>query len=125
MSKSNSTKGKEQETIRKIAHPALGEIYCLNEPEIRMVLDEIFVDKLYFREGVSILPGDIVFDVWTARDGEIEVMVENWEDILEILKSSDPDQYKAIASLGIEAPAAERGARDDGNDFGVCREDKV
>jgi hypothetical protein len=63
MSKFNSTKGKEQETIRKIAHPALGEIYCLNEPETRMVLDEIFVDKLYFREGVSILPGDIVFDV--------------------------------------------------------------
>ena len=100
MSKFNSTKGKEQETIRKIAHPALGEIYCLNEPETRMVLDEIFVDKLYFREGVSILPGDIVFDVWTARDGEIEVMVENWEDILEILKSSDPDQYKAIRRLG-------------------------
>jgi len=63
MSKFNSTKGIEQETIRKIAHPALGEIYCLNEPETRMVLDEIFVDKLYFREGIFILPGDIVFDV--------------------------------------------------------------
>ena len=146
------------------------------------------VDKLYFREGVSILPGDIVFDVganigaftlcaaqhgaevyayepipatfgllqqnihlhgydkiaqasniglsdraeekimfhyptlsvwdsWTARDGEIEVMVENWEDILEILKSSDPDQYKAIRRLGSK-PLQQSAVREmTGNDF--------
>jgi predicted RNA methylase len=28
-----------------------------------MILDEIFVNKLYLQEGVCILPGDIVFDV--------------------------------------------------------------
>ena len=63
MSKLNSVEGKAQEPIRKIAHPAIGEIYCLNEPEARATLHETWDDKLYFREGVSILPGDIVFDV--------------------------------------------------------------
>jgi 31-O-methyltransferase len=31
--------------------------------EARATLHEIFVDKLYFQEGISILPGDIVLDV--------------------------------------------------------------
>ena len=56
-------KGKEKEGIRKITHPVIGEIYCINEGEARATLHEIFVDKLYFQEGVSILPGDIVLDV--------------------------------------------------------------
>src|SRR6267378_6461606 len=63
MSMSDSVERKEEEAIRKIAHPAIGEIYCLNESEARGTLHEIWDDKLYFQEGVSILPGDIVFDV--------------------------------------------------------------
>ena len=63
MSKLDSVERKEKGPIRKIAHPAIGEIYCLNEPEARTTLHEICEDKLYFQEGVSILPGDIVFDV--------------------------------------------------------------
>jgi zeaxanthin glucosyltransferase len=54
---------RKEKPIRKIAHPAIGEIYCLNEPEARGTLHEIWDDKLYFQEGISILPGDIVFDV--------------------------------------------------------------
>jgi len=63
MSKMHSVERKDKEGIRKISHPALGEIYFLNEMETRITLDEILVDKLYFQEGVSILSGDIVFDV--------------------------------------------------------------
>ena len=55
--------GKEKEGIRKIAHPAIGEIYCISEREARATLHEICVDKLYFQEGVSIIPGEIVLDV--------------------------------------------------------------
>jgi FkbM family methyltransferase len=63
MSQLDSVGIKQQEPFRKIAHPAIGEIYYLNEPEARGTLQEIWDDKLYFQEGVSILPGDIVFDV--------------------------------------------------------------
>jgi 2-polyprenyl-3-methyl-5-hydroxy-6-metoxy-1,4-benzoquinol methylase len=56
-------KEKKRKAIRKIAHPAIGEIYCRNEAEARGTLHEICTDKLYFQEGVSISPGDIVFDV--------------------------------------------------------------
>ena len=63
MSTSHSVEGKAKQTIRKITHPTIGEIYCLNEPEARATLDEIFVDKLYLQEGISISPGDTVFDI--------------------------------------------------------------
>jgi FkbM family methyltransferase len=63
MSQLDSVGIKQPEPFRKIAHPAIGEIYYLNEPEARGTLQEIWDDKLYFQEGVSILPGDIVFDV--------------------------------------------------------------
>ena len=63
MNRLHSLEGKEKQAIRKIAHPAIGEIYCINEGETRATLHEIFVDKLYFQEGISILPGDIVLDV--------------------------------------------------------------
>ena len=63
MNRSQSFEEKEKEAIRKIAHPAIGEIYCINEGEARATLHEIFVDKLYLQGGVSILPGDIVLDV--------------------------------------------------------------
>jgi 31-O-methyltransferase len=63
MSQLDSAERKQKEPFRKIAHPATGEIYYLNEPEARGTLREIWDDKLYFQEGVSILPGDIVFDV--------------------------------------------------------------
>src|SRR6516162_290896 len=63
MNRLQSLDGKEKEAIRRIAHPAIGEIYCINEGVARATLHEVFVDKLYFQEGVSILPGDIVLDV--------------------------------------------------------------
>jgi FkbM family methyltransferase len=171
MSKLDSVERREKVPFRKITHRAIGEIYCLNEPEARGTLHEIWDDKLYSREGVSILPGDIVFDVganigvftlyaakqgahvyayepipptfgllqhnihlhgfdniahprniglsdrseakimfhypalsvcdsWTAQDSWFELMAENWENTLDILKTADPDQYKAIRSLG-------------------------
>jgi FkbM family methyltransferase len=171
MSMSNSVERKEQKAIRKIAHPAIGEIYCLNEAEARGTLREICTDKLYFQEGVSISPGDIVFDVganigvftlcaakqgahiyayepippsfevlqhnihlhgfdnlaqarniglsnraeeklmfhypewsvcdsWIVQDAWIELMIENWEDTLDLLQVADPDRYEVIRSLG-------------------------
>lgn len=171
MNRLQSLEGKEKEAIRKIAHPAIGEIYCINEGEARATLHEIFLDKLYFQEGVSILPGDIVLDVganigvftlfaaqqgaqvyayepvpptfevlqhnihlhrldsvahtrnigisdrveekimfhypacsvcdsWTAQDDFFELMSENWENTLSLLKVADPDQYKVISSFG-------------------------
>jgi FkbM family methyltransferase len=171
MNRLQSVEEKEEEAIRKIAHPAIGEIYCINEVEARATLHEIFVDRLYLQEGVSILPGDIVLDVganiglftlfaakqgaqvyayepvpptfevlqyntrlhhlesvahtrkigisdrveerlmfhypscsvcdsWTAQDDLFELMSENWENTLSLLKVADPDQYKAISSLG-------------------------
>ena len=63
MSKTPSVEKKDKEAIRRVSHPAIGEIYCLNEPEARATLHEVWEDKLYFQEGVSISPGDIVFDV--------------------------------------------------------------
>jgi len=63
MNRLPSLEGKEKETIHKIVHPAIGEIYCINEVEARATLHEIFVEKLYFQGGVSISPGDIVLDV--------------------------------------------------------------
>jgi FkbM family methyltransferase len=63
LSKLNSVKAKGERAIRKIAYPPFGEIYCRNEMETRLILDEILVDKLYFQEGVSISFGDIVLDV--------------------------------------------------------------
>jgi phthiocerol/phenolphthiocerol synthesis type-I polyketide synthase E len=179
VSKLDSLEKEEKETIRKIAHPAIGEIYCLNEPEARSTLHEIWDDKLYFQEGISILPGDIVFDVganigvftlcaakqgahiyayepipptfellqhnihlhgfdnlaharniglsdraeekimfhypalsvcdsWTAQHSWFELMAENWENTLDILKTADPDQYKAIRSL--ESNSQKQGA---------------
>jgi len=61
--KLNAAKAKEKKAIRKIAYPPFGEVYCRNEMETRLILDEIVVGKLYFQEGVSVSPGDIVLDV--------------------------------------------------------------
>jgi hypothetical protein len=41
-----------------------------------------------------------VCDSWTAQDGLFEFMSENWEHTLSLLKVADPDQYKAISTLG-------------------------
>jgi hypothetical protein len=35
MNKLHLVKGKEERGIHKISHPAIGGIYCLNEPEAR------------------------------------------------------------------------------------------
>ena len=63
MNRLQSVEGKGKEAVPKIAHPAIGEIYCISEVEARATVHEIFVDKLYLQEGISILPGDIVLDV--------------------------------------------------------------
>src|SRR5215472_15515658 len=63
MNRLHSLEGKEKQAIRRIAHPAIGEIYCINEGAARATLHEIFVDKLYFQGGISISPGDTVLDV--------------------------------------------------------------
>ena len=63
MIKLNSGKANADKAIRKIAYQPFGEIYCRNEMETRVILEEIVVDKLYFQEGVSVSPGDIVLDV--------------------------------------------------------------
>ena len=138
--------------------------------ETRLTLDEILVDKLYFQEGVSISPGDIVLDVgansgvfaicaakqgaqvyayepmpatfellkqniqlhgldnmvhprniglsdqseektmfhhpsmsvydsWNSREDQVELMAENLEDVLELLKTAAPVRYKALKIL--------------------------
>jgi FkbM family methyltransferase len=172
--KLNSGKAKADKAIRKIAYPPFGEIYCRNEMETRLILDEIVVDQLYFQEGVSISPGDIVLDVganigvfalcaakqgaqvyayepipgtfellqqnihlhgldnmvhprniglsdqseektmfhhpsmsvfdsWNSREDEIELVTENLEDVLELLKTAAPVQYKALKLLGFKS----------------------
>ena len=45
-------------------------------------------------------PACSVCDSWTAQDDLFELMTENWENTLRLLKVADPDQYKAISSLG-------------------------
>jgi len=45
-------------------------------------------------------PACSVCDSWTAQDDFFELMSENWENTLSLLKVADPDQYKAISSLG-------------------------
>ena len=171
---SNVVKAKEKKAIRKrIAYPLFGEIYCHNEMETRLILDEILVDKLYFQEGVSISPGDIVLDVganigvfalsaakqgaqvyayepipgtfgllqqninlhglanmvhprniglsdrseekimfhypsmstwdsWNTREDR-ELVTENLEDVLELLKTAAPIRYKALKLLGFKS----------------------
>jgi FkbM family methyltransferase len=174
LSKLNSVKAKEKKAIRKIAYPPFGEIHCLNEMETRLILDEIVLDKLYFQEGVSISPGDIVLDVganigvfalcaaqqgahvyayepipasfellqqnihlhglanmvhprniglsdrseekimfhhpsmsiwdsWNTREDEFELMAENLQDALGVLKTAAPVRYRALKSLGFKS----------------------
>jgi len=174
LNKLNSVKAKEKKPIRKIAYPPFGEIYCRNEMETRLILDEILVDKLYFQEGVSISPGDIVLDVganigvfalcaakqgahvyayepipatfellqqnihlhgldnivhprniglsdrseekimfhhpsmsiwdsWNTREDEFELMAENLQDVLGVLKTAAPVRYRALKILGIKS----------------------
>ena len=173
MSQLNSVKAKEKKAIRKIAYPPFGEIYCRNEMETRLILDEIVVDKLYFQEGVSVSPGDIVLDVganigvfalsaakqgaqvyayepipgtfellqqnihlhgldnvvhprniglserseekimfhypsmstwdsWNSREDR-ELVAENLQDALDVLKTAAPVRYKALRLLGFKS----------------------
>ena len=62
MNKLNSVNTKYKEST-KISHPAIGELYCLNEPEARATVHEIWIDELYLQAGISISAGDVVFDV--------------------------------------------------------------
>jgi FkbM family methyltransferase len=174
LSKLKSVKAKEEKAIRKIAYPAFGEIYCHNEMDARLILDEILLDKIYFQEGVSISLGDIVLDVganigvfalsaakqgarvyayepipdtfgllkqniqlhgldktvhprnigladrseekimfnhpsmsmfdsWKSREDEVELITENLEDVLDLLKTAAPVRYKALKLLGFKA----------------------
>jgi FkbM family methyltransferase len=172
--KLNSGKAKADKAIRKIAYPPFGEIYCRNEMETRLILDEIVVDQLYFQEGVSISPGDIVLDVGAnigvfalsaakqgaqvyayepipgtfgllqqniqlhgldnmvhprniglsdrseekimfhhpsmsifdscnSREDQFELMAENLQDVLAILKTAAPVRYRALKILGFKS----------------------
>src|SRR6516165_11969641 len=58
-----SVERKDKKAIHKVSHPAIGDIFCLNKSEVRATLHEVWDEKLYFQEGVSISPDDIVFDV--------------------------------------------------------------
>jgi FkbM family methyltransferase len=173
LSQLNSVKAKEKKAIRKIAYPPFGEIYCRNEMETRLILDEIVVDKLYFQEGVSVSFGDIVLDVganigvfalsaakqgaqvyayepipgtfellqqnihlhgldnvvhprniglserseekimfhypsmstwdsWNSREDR-ELVAENLQDALDVLKTAAPVRYKALRLLGFKS----------------------
>jgi len=174
VSKFDLVERKEKKQNRKIAHPAIGEIYCLNEAEARGTLHEICTDRLYFQEGVSILPGDIVFDVganigvfalcaakqgahvyayepipatfellqqnihlhgldnivhprniglsdrseekimfhhpsmsvfdsWNTREDELELVAENLQYHLDLLKTAAPVRYKALKCVGFKS----------------------
>jgi FkbM family methyltransferase len=174
LTKLNSIKAKAEKAIRKIAYPPFGEIYCRNEMETRLTLDEILVDKLYFQEGVSISFGDIVLDVgansgvfaicaakqgaqvyayepipatfellkqniqlhgldnlvhprniglsdqseektmfhhtsmsvydsWNSREDQFELMAENLQEVLAILKTAAPVRYRALKILGFKS----------------------
>jgi FkbM family methyltransferase len=59
----HSVERKDKKAIHKVSHPAIGDIFCLNKSEVRATLHEVWDEKLYFQEGVSISPDDIVFDV--------------------------------------------------------------
>ena len=169
----NAAKAKEKKAIRKIAYPPFGEVYCRNEMETRLILDEIVLDKLYFQEGVSVSPGDIVLDVganigvfalsaakqgaqvyayepipgtfellqqnihlhgldnvvhprniglserseekimfhypsmstwdsWNSREDR-ELVAENLQDALDVLKTAAPVRYKALRLLGFKS----------------------
>jgi FkbM family methyltransferase len=58
-------KAENKESIAKIFHPTIGEIYCLNESDARATLHEICDDRLYLQAGVSISAGDVVLDIGT------------------------------------------------------------
>jgi FkbM family methyltransferase len=173
LSNLNAVKAKEMKAIRKIAYPSFGEVYCRNEMETRLILDEILIDKIYFQEGVSISHGDIVLDVganigvfalcaakqgaqvyayepipgtfellkqniqlhgldkmvqprniglserseekimfhypsmstwdsWNTREDR-ELVAENLEDVLDVLKTAAPVRYKALKLLGFKS----------------------
>lgn len=63
MNKMDSINRPYKETTFKISHPAIGEIYCLNEREARATVHEIWIDELYLKAGISISAGDVVLDV--------------------------------------------------------------
>src|SRR4029077_11046392 len=44
-------------------------------------------------------PALSVCDSWTVQDSWFELMADNWENMLEIFKTADPNQYRAIRSL--------------------------
>lgn len=51
------------ESLHKVFHPAIGELYCRNLQEARGTIREICEDGLYLKSGISISSGDVVFDV--------------------------------------------------------------
>jgi FkbM family methyltransferase len=57
-------------------------------------------------------PSMSIWDSWITREDEFEHVAENLQDVLDVLKTADPDQYKAIESLGFKSlqQAAVRGA---------------
>jgi hypothetical protein len=58
MNKIDSINTQYKESTFKIAHPAIGDLYCGNVMEAQGILHEICEDKLYFQSGISVSPGD-------------------------------------------------------------------
>ena len=50
-------------SIKTLRTPCGLEIAYINEAETEYVYNEMFNDKIYFRHGISLSEGDVVFDV--------------------------------------------------------------
>ncbi|AUS80891.1 hypothetical protein C1701_23970 [Actinoalloteichus sp. AHMU CJ021] len=55
--------GEEEAPGRRFSLPGVGEILHLHDYETEYLYDEIFVRNAYLRHGVTLRPGDTVFDV--------------------------------------------------------------
>ena len=48
-------------------------------------------------------PSMSIWDSWNTREDEIELMAENLEDVLGVLKTAAPVRYRALKLLGIKS----------------------
>jgi hypothetical protein len=57
-------------------------------------------------------PAMSIWDAWNTREDQIELVAENLQDVLDLLKTAAPIRYRAIKSLGFKSlqQAAVRGA---------------
>jgi FkbM family methyltransferase len=48
-------------------------------------------------------PSMSVYDSWNSREDAVELVTENFEDVLELLKTGAPVRYKALKLLGFKS----------------------